>query len=951
MLKKILFLFIVLGLNLNGKDIVSVKLGKERLETLYSRNLHIICELKNYSIILTDDYNNLKGLEYKFIEARKDEKYYLIRVLDEKIDLSRYGRILLKDGDLYLIATDEEGFHSLKKERIFLRYITFEPMVKREIRFIRKFDYNPLIQGIVNKVNPDSVLSFVRRLQNFHSRFSTYDSTFYAALWIGEKFYEYGCDTVIYQYHTAGHAPNVIGIKYGTFYPANHYTIISGHFDAYSNQIPTFVPGADDNASGTAGVIECARVLKDYRFEYTINFIAFSGEEFGLYGSEYYANMASNSGDSILGVVNGDMIGYVDHQPESVDVVTNNASIPFADYFINCVNNYTSLKTLKYVSDWAQWSDHAPFWNYGYNSFCLIEDENVPNPFYHTIGDTIGGGYNDNLFATEVIKAEVATIASLSILSRSPSSPNPPILLAPFDCAKIPDTRPTLKFISFDPENDNIAYKVLIDDSPYFSSPETIETPVYFSGDTVSIQISNPLNYGTTYYWKVQCKDPEGSNLWSDYSSKYSLTISNDIPELTCSFFIACSTQFSGNHFNGTKISGNTIILDQYSYTYDTLFYEDFESGIPSDWEINDGNGDNIKWSAGTKNYLLYFVPPSYSSKYAYYSDRDAGYNVLNTAEELTSPSIYIPQGATSLNIAYGYGIRIYQSGEKMQFKYKRHTTSWLGWIIKYTHYTNSSGDINFEIDLNTTPMDSLKLRWTYTDQLSTNHYGYACAFDNLIVYFKIPIQNNTGEMVTDEIDFEDFVKVYPRDIWGDIIITKSSSSDSIGVKVEYYNGSGWELIPDLFLPDNSNGIFGNNTIDTISLEYVSPSEYNKIRIKTIFKRYSSKSSTEPQLISLEVGNLSRYEGINEYRNNELSLSKNIFTDMVKIEWHLKKDTKVSVNLYDITGRKVIELYNGFSQKDKFIIFKPDKNLNSGIYFISLNADNINIIKKIIYVR
>jgi hypothetical protein len=105
----------------------------------------------------------------------------------------------------------------------------------------------PLIEAMVAAVNPDSVLAFVRRLQKYRSRYSTSDSCRAAAQWIADKFRAYGCDTVYLQQHTTGHAPNVIGIKYGTSGLRNPYAIIDGHFDTYP---PDTVPGADDNASG-----------------------------------------------------------------------------------------------------------------------------------------------------------------------------------------------------------------------------------------------------------------------------------------------------------------------------------------------------------------------------------------------------------------------------------------------------------------------------------------------------------------------------------------------------------------------------------------------------------------------------------------------------------------------------------------------------------------------------
>ena len=102
--------------------------------------------------------------------------------------------------------------------------------------------------------------------------------------------------------------------------------IVCAHYDSTSTQATTHAPGADDNASGTAAVMEMARVLAGYQFDYTIKFIAFSAEEWGLYGSRHYAQAAKQRGEQIVGVVNLDMIGYVDLEPEDLDIVVDGQS-------------------------------------------------------------------------------------------------------------------------------------------------------------------------------------------------------------------------------------------------------------------------------------------------------------------------------------------------------------------------------------------------------------------------------------------------------------------------------------------------------------------------------------------------------------------------------------------------------------------------------------------------
>jgi hypothetical protein len=333
----------------------------------------------------------------------------------------------MQDRDDYLLRLHTGMLESLLKQKVMIKRLPFTPLVlpsKQEHVPSSQGNqfpdplYNYTVQEMVDLVDADTILSNVQRLQDYVTRYSTHDSCFAAATYIFDKFVTYGCDSVFMQYHTSGHAPNVIGVKRGIVHPDSIYTIICGHFDATSYAIPDIAPGADDNASGTAAVIEAARVMSNYQFEYSIRYIGFSGEEWGLYGSDYYAQLARSQGDSILGVFNGDMIAYSDIQPESLEVFAKSANPdcgPFADFFIAAADTYTTLMTNKRMTMTMVYSDHAPFWDQGYLALCNIEDFWVINPYYHTPGDTIGAGYNDNAFCTEVTKAEIAALGLLAV--------------------------------------------------------------------------------------------------------------------------------------------------------------------------------------------------------------------------------------------------------------------------------------------------------------------------------------------------------------------------------------------------------------------------------------------------------------------------------------------------------------------------------------------------------
>jgi hypothetical protein len=88
------------------------------------------------------------------------------------------------------------------------------------------------------------------------------------------------------------------------------------------NNYTSLSPGANDNASGMAGVIEAARVLSKYKFDNSIIYVGLSGEEQGLYGGAGLANYAKKNNWEIIGILNNDMIGNI----EGVDGVIDNLS-------------------------------------------------------------------------------------------------------------------------------------------------------------------------------------------------------------------------------------------------------------------------------------------------------------------------------------------------------------------------------------------------------------------------------------------------------------------------------------------------------------------------------------------------------------------------------------------------------------------------------------------------
>jgi hypothetical protein len=106
---------------------------------------------------------------------------------------------------------------------------------------------------------------------------------------------------------------NVIATLHGTQpESANRIYVVSGHLDTRCTDVLNFqcdAPGADDDGSGVAAVLELARVMATHKFDATIKFVTFAGEEQGLFGSTFFANQAKQQGLNIAGMFSNDIIG------------------------------------------------------------------------------------------------------------------------------------------------------------------------------------------------------------------------------------------------------------------------------------------------------------------------------------------------------------------------------------------------------------------------------------------------------------------------------------------------------------------------------------------------------------------------------------------------------------------------------------------------------------------
>ncbi len=427
-----LFLLLFSALSIKADDLlVKVKLSSDDVRHHIDRkSFQVVAELEEFYLIRADSADfarlNRLGVSLQVLEIPEGKMLFYVYFphgFDSR-PLHRFGTVLSEDKNGVLLATDGSSLLELNRLPVELVHISLTP---RQIYPELSPPPAPavsesLVIELVSRVNADSVLAHIRRLQDFYTRFSTTESCRAAVEWMRDKLLSYGCDSIVLEDYLPGYVPNLIGVKGGRVNP-NLIYVICGHIDNTSDFAPDRCPGSDDNASGTAAVIEAARAFQEIDFDYSVYFIGFTGEEQGLWGSDSFANRARRRGDSIIAVLNFDMISYGRQNRDTLNVIGRNSSPNCAwlvDSFIANARAYTGLKTRRRLVNPGQagYSDHASFWKYGYVALCGIENDFTPE--YHTIGDTIGPlyyvncGTNNWLMATEAIKAAVATIAKLA---------------------------------------------------------------------------------------------------------------------------------------------------------------------------------------------------------------------------------------------------------------------------------------------------------------------------------------------------------------------------------------------------------------------------------------------------------------------------------------------------------------------------------------------------------
>jgi hypothetical protein len=274
-------------------------------------------------------------------------------------------------------------------------------------------EYNPVIASILENVSLQSLYRYNYDLQNFTTRYFGTQGLNDSATYIVNEFSSNPDVIVESQYLQVGATwvRNVIA-TIPAFNPANKTVyILGGHYDSYSGSPLVNAPGADDDASGTVAAIEAARVLRGYKLNSTIVLAAWTAEEIGLVGSNYYAEQASRNGVDIGGMIQLDMVGFDPGNFMGLRAYSNFESAWLLNEFAAANIDYSiGLNLVPQINPGARASDHAPFWDEGYPAIMAIETDF--NDYYHTTQDTVDK-MNFEL-VTKTTKASIATLVKIA---------------------------------------------------------------------------------------------------------------------------------------------------------------------------------------------------------------------------------------------------------------------------------------------------------------------------------------------------------------------------------------------------------------------------------------------------------------------------------------------------------------------------------------------------------
>ncbi len=390
-------------------DLFSVSIrDSQDAASLRSLGIDPLLRLDNeYLVLATGDFSKLAAsldLETRLMRAGVRRDQLALDRLPDRANLERFPlvyeagevRLLLVEDIPSVMATeDTPTITALGDDKAAIVYsLPYAPKIT--------LDVQTDLDSLGALISQDSLTSYLLRLQAFYRRTSGTDSNLASRIWLGDKFASFGYDSVYFDTFTINGRPcaNVVATKLGTLFPAGHI-IVGAHFDAVSTS-----PGADDNGTGTAAVLEVARILHDIPTDLSVVFIAFDYEEGGLWGAKHYADRAELQEEIIPLMFNMDMIGHLTNTDRAKLYGATSAFIQLWDDLATPMVDIDGI-----MSGLSSGSDHWPFYQNGYTAIFLHEYDF--STVYHSARDSTT--YVNFDYFTRMVRPSIATVYAATL--------------------------------------------------------------------------------------------------------------------------------------------------------------------------------------------------------------------------------------------------------------------------------------------------------------------------------------------------------------------------------------------------------------------------------------------------------------------------------------------------------------------------------------------------------
>jgi len=267
---------------------------------------------------------------------------------------------------------------------------------------------------MLSEISESEIYNSTLALQNFQTRKYGYAGNVNASTWILNELSNMTRLTVEYQ----GTYNNVIATLKGWNQTANFFIMVGAHYDSTSSD-PNNAPGCTDNGGGCGIVLELARIMAQYWFNYTVKFAFWNYEEGGLHGSSDYVAYAKANHLNISLYFNYDSTCYDPDDRFILDIMYNNQSQWVSDRMTTYNSLYSIGFNLTYNVHSSCSSDHVPFRSNGYTTIFTHEETHGPS---HTIYDTIDKV--STAYARKNAQMGLAVLADLAEVQKSAADIN-----------------------------------------------------------------------------------------------------------------------------------------------------------------------------------------------------------------------------------------------------------------------------------------------------------------------------------------------------------------------------------------------------------------------------------------------------------------------------------------------------------------------------------------------